>query len=645
MTAALLSPAIAWQQISACTDRTLTITCEDSEVISYQDLIARAAACIPPLRRLDLKRGEPVLITAHTNLEFLSCFLGLMLHGAVPVPIPPREALKTTERFMTRLGPLLRHHRVLICTPAEHDEIRAAASTDCQISRFTALAEAGDEQFGRATAQQLADTATADWPLCTLDDDAYVQYTSGSTAAPRGVVITYRNLLSNMRAMAVGSQFQHGDVMGSWLPLHHDMGLVGSLFAALFNSVSAVFTTPHRFLYDPLGFLRLLTSSGATHTFMPNFALEWLINAYHRRGADIEGIDLHKMRRLIIASEPVHAEGMRRFAATFAGVGLAPTALGSGYGLAEATVAVSMSAPNTGFRTETHAAAEVVTGGRVLPGYEVRIDAAPGARAGTIKLRGDSVAAKAYVGGKKLDALDEEGFCDTHDLGFLVDDEIVILGRQDEVFIVHGENRFPYDIEFIIRGESEQHRTKVACFGVNERVVVVLESPLDSIIDKAEADRLRCQVVAATVPPTRGRRIPIALPKRPGPAWKAPTDLPLTSHQTPGALARWARSSTGAWVDWPRLSSRAGRAHRPRPGGPAKAWAIVSQRCASSPTALTSRVLSARRWVTRKQKSSADPVTRWAASDGPQDQVSPLGPRSSTRNGSAGGVRLLTMNA
>lgn len=99
----------------------------------------------PPLRRLDLKRGEPVLITAHTNLEFLSCFLGLMLHGAVPVPIPPREALKTTERFMTRLGPLmtrlgplLRHHRVLICTPAEHDEIRAAASTDCQISRFTA---------------------------------------------------------------------------------------------------------------------------------------------------------------------------------------------------------------------------------------------------------------------------------------------------------------------------------------------------------------------------------------------------------------------------------------------------------------------------------------------------------------------------
>lgn len=83
-------------------------------------------------------------------------------------------------------------------------------------------------------------------------------------------------------------------------------------------------------------------------------------------------------------------------------------------------------------------------------------------------------------------------------MGFLVDDEIVILGRQDEVFIVHGENRFPYDIEFIIRGESEQHRTKVACFGVNERVVVVLESPLDSIIDKAEADRLRCQVVAAT---------------------------------------------------------------------------------------------------------------------------------------------------
>ncbi|CAM4404862.1 Long-chain-fatty-acid--AMP ligase FadD29 [Mycobacterium basiliense] len=496
MTTALLTPAAAWQQV-ARSDCTLTITGEESEALTYRELIVRAAAHIPSLRRLGVNRGEPVLITAHTEMEFLSCYLGLMLHGAVPVPIPPREVLKTAKNFLTRLTPLLRHHRMLICTTAELEEVRSATTTGCLLSTFSSLAADADDQFGRAAANQLAD-GTTDWPLRGLDDDAYVQYTSGSTAAPRGVVITYRNLLSNMQSMAMGLRFDPADVMASWLPLHHDMGLVASLFAAVFNGLSAVFTTPHRFLYDPLGFLRLLTRSGATHAFMPNFALEWLINARNRRAANVDGIDLRAMRRLIIASEPVNAENMRRFAATFADLGLASTAVCSGYGLAEATVAVATSAPDTGFRTVTYAGAEIVTCGRVLPGYEVRIDAPAGERAGTIKLRGDSVAAKAYTDGEKLDALDEEGFCDTHDIGFLVDDELVILGRQDEVFIVYGENRFPYDIEFVVRHESGQDRTKVACFGHQDRVLVVLESQSDSPTDAAEAERLRRQVITAT---------------------------------------------------------------------------------------------------------------------------------------------------
>ncbi|QUR68306.1 AMP-binding protein [Mycobacterium spongiae] len=497
MTAALLSPAAAWQQIAGCTDRTLTIAGEDTQVLSYHELIARAAARVPALRHRGVERGEPVLITVRTDVEFLSCFFGLMLHGAVPVPIPAREALKTSEQFLSRLTPLLSHHRMLICRPAEQDEVHTT-TTGCQISTFSSLAEARDEEFGRAAARQLARTGTADWPQCTLDDDAYVQYTSGSTAAPRGVVVTYRNLLSNMDAMARGMELQPDDVMASWLPLHHDMGLVASLMVALFSGTSAMFTTPHRFLYDPLGFLRLLTSCGATINFMPNFALEWLINARNRHSADLTGIDLRAMRRLFIASEPVNAAVMRRFLAGFSDLGLKPTALCSAYGLAESTAAVTLSAPDTGFRTESYSGAEVVTGGRVLDGYEVSIDAPPGQRVGTIKVRGGSVAAKAYVDGNKVDALDDEGFLDTHDLGFLEHDELVILGRQDEVFIIYGENRFPYDIECIVRRESKQHRIKVACFGIGERVVVVLESKSDIPLDETEAERLRLQVIAAT---------------------------------------------------------------------------------------------------------------------------------------------------
>lgn len=492
----LHSPDAVWQQTAACTDRTLTIACDDTEVLNYHELVARAAAYVPAFSSLGIERGEAVLITAHTSLEFVSCYFGLMLYGAVPVSIPPREALKTSKQFLSRLTPLLGHHRWLICDQVEQDEL--CSTTSCQISTFSSLAEICNESFGRAAAQQLARTGTANWPLCTLDDDAYVQYTSGSTAAPRGIVITYRNLLSNVTAMNRGMDYQRGDVVASWLPLHHDMGLVGSLLGAVFNGVSVVLTTPHRFLYDPLGFLRLLTSTNATHNFMPNFALEWLTKARSRRGADVQGIDLGAMRRLVVAAEPVHAAAMRRFLTAYGDLGLTPTALCSAYGLAESTVAVSISAPGTGFRTEICDGAEVVTGGRVLAGYEVMIDVPAGERVGVIKLRGDSVSAKTYVDGKKVDALDAEGFLDTHDLGYLVDEELVILGRQDEVFIVYGENRFPYDIEFIIRQESQHQGTKVACFGVNNRAVVVIENRSNTPIEETEADRLRLQIVAAT---------------------------------------------------------------------------------------------------------------------------------------------------
>ncbi|MFC0842466.1 AMP-binding protein [Streptomyces noboritoensis] len=497
MNPAPTSPDTAWRRIASRHARTVTFIGDDTDVLTHHALIAQAAAHIPTLRAAGIDRGEPVLVTAHTSMEFLSCFLGLMLHGAVPVPLPPQHALKAPGQFLTRLGPLLEQHRRIICTTAEKDEVQSAAPVDCRITTLTALAQARDDEFGHAAAARLA-RGSADWPLPAPTDDAYVQYTSGSTAAPRGVVVTYHNLLANMDATGRGLGFRPDDVMTSWLPLHHDMGLVSSLAAALFNGIATVFTTPQQFLYDPLGFLRLLTRTGATHTLMPNFALEWLINARNRPSADIGGIDLQAMRCLMIASEPVNAASMRRFVEVFTGLGLGPTALCSGYGLAESTCAVALSAPDTGFRTEMHHGTEVVTGGRVLDGYEVRIDAPPGERAGTIKLRGPSVSTTAYIDGKKAGVLDGEGFCDTHDLGYLVDDELVILGRQDEVFIVRGENRFPYDIEFAVRTASGQERIKVASFGLQNRIVVVLENRTDTPTDLAQAERLRQQVLIST---------------------------------------------------------------------------------------------------------------------------------------------------
>ncbi|MEW2581606.1 AMP-binding protein, partial [Streptomyces syringium] len=409
----VVSPAHAWQRIAACTDRTLTIVDDDAQVITYHDLIAQAAARVPALRELGVAQGEPVLLTAHTSTDFLSVYFGLMLYGAVPVPLPPKQALKGAGQFLGRLGPLLKHHHRLVCTPEEHDEVRTDASAGRQIIPFASLAQASDLKAGYAAAQQLHADGTTDWPLPAVDDDAYVQYTSGSTAAPRGVVITYRNLLSNLDATGRSLGFRPGDVMASWLPLHHDMGLICSLAAAVFNGIDAVFTIPRRFLHDPLGFLRMTTQTGATHSFMPNFALEWLTNACNKPRADLHGIDLRELRRLLIGSEPVSADSMRRFTTAFTGLGLGPTALCSGYGLAEATCEVTASALDSGFRTEIFQDTEVVTCGRALDGYEIRIDAPPGEQAGHVKLRGPGISSRAYIDGTKLDVLDEEGFCDT----------------------------------------------------------------------------------------------------------------------------------------------------------------------------------------------------------------------------------------
>ncbi|MFJ7204976.1 AMP-binding protein [Streptomyces sp. NPDC098789] len=498
MTGPFSSPADAWQRIAARTDRTLTITDEVTETLTHQALAERAASYLPALRELGVGRGEPVLITVHTTIDFICAYLALMLHGAVPVPLPPRQVLKGSGPFLARLRPLLPHHRRLICTPAELEEVGPTSPAECDISTFPWLAERRDADFGRSAAQQLAAGATADWLLPAMDDDAYVQYTSGSTAAPRGIVITHRNLLANLDATGRGLDVRPTDVVASWLPLHHDMGLVTSLLTALFHGIDAVFTLPQRFLYDPLGFLRLTTHHNATHALMPNFALEWLVNARNKPHATLHGIDMSSLRRLTIASEPVNADSMRRFNAAYTEFGLADTALCSGYGLAEATCAVSLSVPGTGFRTEDFEGTEVVTGGRLLQGYEARIDAEPGRRAGTIKLRGPGMSASSYIDGTRVDALEKDGFYDTRDVGYLVEDEVVILGRQDEVIILHGENRFPYDIESVVRAESRQGRSRVACFGHLGRIVVVREGRGSTPADEAEDDGLRQRITKAT---------------------------------------------------------------------------------------------------------------------------------------------------
>ncbi len=232
-----------------------------------------------------------MLITAHTNLEFCPAF-GPHAPWRCAGTHPAAGGTEDHRAFTTRLGPLLRHHRVLMHTGRTRDtRCRQHRLPDQQIYRPSrGWRRAASARRGPAT----ADTATADWPLCTLDDDAYVHHTSGSTAAPRGVVITQRNLPSNMRN---GRGLNSSIAVMSWAA-----GCPCTMTRLVRHSPHsgqrrAVFTTPHRFLYDPLGFSTAFTSSGLPHVCAFHPCSEWLINAYHRRARRHRRHRPTKMRR------------------------------------------------------------------------------------------------------------------------------------------------------------------------------------------------------------------------------------------------------------------------------------------------------------------------------------------------------------
>ena len=359
----------------------------------------------------------------------------------------------------------------------------------------------------------------------TLDDDAFIQYTSGSTGQPKGTVISVRNLFTNVSAITEALRVRPAhDTFISWLPFYHDMGLVGMLLTCTLSTTPLVLVSPQTFATRPRRFLKLLQDVQATHCVMPNFALEWILRSLERPGQD--PIRLDSIRWFGVGSEPIAPETLRRFQREMARHGLAATALSPSYGLAEATLAVSCSSPDSPFQISEHLGQEVPCVGPLVRGFDVKIEPRDGdGPAGMIEIRGDSVSRYAYVGNAKIDRLDSEGFYATGDIGFFHGDELVILGRADEMFIINGVNYFPYDIEMIVRGLPGVAKRRVACFGVREdhqssaspsRVVVLYESqqlPRETVLKNEELIRAavlgKAGVQVETIIAVRNGTIPV----------------------------------------------------------------------------------------------------------------------------------------
>jgi 1-acyl-sn-glycerol-3-phosphate acyltransferase len=455
--------------------------------------------------------GQSVAIMLPTSLEFFASYFGCLLAGAVPVPIyPPVRLAQLGDHMRRQAGVLTSAEARLLVTVPEAKPLgtllKGQVPTLKRVVTFTDLAESGAE---------LAPVPRKP------DDIAFLQYTSGSTGNPKGVILTHANLLANLRAMGRAAGVGAGDVFVSWLPLYHDMGLIGAWLGSLYFTMPLVVMSPLDFLARPTRWLWAMHRYRGTVSAAPNFAYEICATKLDER--DLEGLDLSAWRWAFNGAEPVSAETMERFAARFARHGLDPRALAPVYGLAECALDLAFPPPRRGLvvdrvdrdrlaRTGVASPApaddtqplRVVACGQPLPGYQIRIadDAGrelPERGVGRVEFKGPSATAGYFRNPEATRALFDGDWLDSGDLGYIAAGELYLTGRAKDMMIRGGQNLHPYELEEAVGNVDGVRKGCVAVFAVpdaakgSERIVVLAET---READEAKRAELRARINA-----------------------------------------------------------------------------------------------------------------------------------------------------
>jgi 1-acyl-sn-glycerol-3-phosphate acyltransferase len=472
---------------------------ESEQEISYAQLRGQVAALAAGLLARELQPGETVAIMLPTSPDYFYTFLGVLLAGGIPVPIyPPARASQLIAHLERQVAILDNAQARVLVTPAEAAPLA---------NRLRALVPSLRHVVSPADLSADHSTNPAPGaPSSTLPrpgDIALIQYTSGSTGAPKGVVLTHANLLANIRAMGRAAHANSADVFVSWLPLYHDMGLICAWMCSLYFAFRFVVMSPLSFVAHPARWLRTIHRHRATLSGGPNFAYELCLR--HIEDSEIDGVDLASWRIAFNGAEPVSADTLQRFQQRFAAQGLRPEALTPVYGLAECCVGLALT-PGLPARIDLIRRAEFVAGGRAvsaaddapdalrvvgcghaLPGHSIRIvDAAgrelPERREGLLEFRGPSATSGYYRNAEATQRLFDGDWLDSGDLAYLVDGEVFPTGRVKDLIIRAGRNLYPQEIEEAVGRIAGIRPGAVAVFGVpdpaggTERLVVVAES-------------------------------------------------------------------------------------------------------------------------------------------------------------------------
>jgi acyl carrier protein len=467
---------------------------EKEHRITYRDLWDGAMLYAAGLAAQGVGPGKTVAIMLPTSKEYLFCFYGTLLAGAIPVPLYPPARLATIEDHMTRHVSVLKSAgaAVMVTIPEAKP---LAWLLRAQVESLRAVMV--PEDFS-GEARDFAPVRGRGGHI------AFLQYTSGSTGNPKGVVLTHANLLANVRAMIKGARATTEDVFVSWLPLYHDMGLIGGCFATMYGGFPVVLMSPLAFLSRPSQWLRAIHRHRGTISGGPNFSYELCL----RRIPDeeLDELDLSSWRFAFNGAEPVSPETMTAFQDRFAKWNLRRNVLSPVYGLAECSVGLAFTPPGQAWRVDSldrgvfsrdaravparaddPAPLKVVGCGYVLPGHDLRVvDAAglelPDGNEGHLRFRGPSATSGYYRNPDATKALFSGEWVNTGDRAYMSHGMVFITGREKDVIIKGGRNITPYELEEAIGDLPRIRRGCVAVFGSvdrasgTERVVVLAET-------------------------------------------------------------------------------------------------------------------------------------------------------------------------
>ena len=476
----------------------VTVLQDESTVIAsmtYGELAEKAKAVAAGLIAEDVAPGDRVALMLPTGIDFFAAFFGILYAAAVPVPIYPPMQMSQLEDYLRRQATILRNAepRVLITVS---EALRLGTLLRGLVPSLSAIKSVADLQVasGPVSLPQLNDPAAT----------ALIQYTSGSTGDPKGVVLSHANLLANIQAILKAIDATSADVLLSWLPLYHDMGLIGAWLGPLYAGARCYIMSPLSFLAHPQGWLWSIHRYRATISAAPNFAFELCLKQID--DADLSGLDLSSLRFVANGAEPVSIHTLHRFVERFSRFGFRSTAMAPVYGLAECAVALALppagreplidrvsreALSRRGIADPAGAgdanAIEIVACGRPVPGHEIRIVDDAGRevaerREGRLEFRGPSATAGYFRNEIKTRELFRDGWLDSGDRAYMANGDVFITGRIKDIIIRAGQHVYPQELEEAVGDIGGLIKGAVAAFGVTdpasgtERIVILAET-------------------------------------------------------------------------------------------------------------------------------------------------------------------------